>query len=174
MNDDDLSQATKAVTRRHLCFGWWALLCFLVLGIVLEGFHGFKVGWYLNVENDTRRLMWTLAHAHGTLLAVVNLVFGLSLVALPLGSHRSLIAASRCLLAANVLLPAGFFVGGIFSIAGDPGLGILLVPVGALLLLVGVLLTARASLAAASTIGLQAPAKGKQNEKQRRKRHGGL
>jgi hypothetical protein len=166
MNEDSLIQMTRAYTRRHLRFGWWALLCFLTLGIVLEGLHAFKVGWYLNVDNDTRRLMWTLAHAHGTLLAVVNLAFGMSLAILPLESPRAVVASSRCLLAAGVLLPAGFFVGGIFSVAGDPGLGIVLVPVGAVLLLVGVLLVARASTAAS---GSAAPQERKPNERHRRK-----
>jgi hypothetical protein len=64
---------------------------------------------------------------------------------LPLKSRRGLVAASRCLLGANLLLPAGFFLGGIHSVAGDPGVGILLVPVGALLLLVGVFLVAQGS-----------------------------
>ena len=54
-----------------------------------------------------------------------------------------LAAASRFLLAANVLLPAGFFLGGLFLHAGDPGLGILLVPLGAVALFLGVLLAAR-------------------------------
>jgi len=27
-----------------------------------------KIGWYLNVDQEMRRLMFTLAHAHGTLL----------------------------------------------------------------------------------------------------------
>jgi hypothetical protein len=41
-------------------------------------------------------------------------------------------------------MPVGFFLGGLFVYAGDPGLGILLVPVGGLLLFVAVLLTALA------------------------------
>jgi hypothetical protein len=131
-----------------LRFGWWALLCFLVLGIVLEGFHALKAGWYLNVDHETRRLMWTLAHAHGTLISVLNIVFGASLALLSLESPRSVTIASRCLLGANVLLPAGFFMGGVFSIAGDPGLGIVLVPIGAFLLLVGVFQVARGTLSA--------------------------
>jgi hypothetical protein len=52
--------------------------------------------------------------------------------------------AGNCLLGASVLLPGGFFLGGLFLYGGDPGLGVLLVPLGALLLLVAVLLTARA------------------------------
>jgi len=48
-------------------------------------------------------------------------------------------------LGASVLLPRGFFLGGVVTHAGDPGLGILLVPVGALLLLTAIFLTARRS-----------------------------
>jgi len=140
--DSELEQLVQTCIRRHIRFGWWALLCFLTLGIVLEILHGFKIGWYLNVDNSTRRLMWTLAHAHGTLLAIVNIVFGTSLAIVALDNKRRLAFASNSLLAANFLLPVGFFVGGIFSIGGDPGLGILLVPVGALCLLVSVLLIA--------------------------------
>jgi len=61
------SDASK-LTSRHLLWGWWGLLVFLSLGIILEALHGFKVGAYLDVGNETRRLMWTLAHAHGTML----------------------------------------------------------------------------------------------------------
>ena len=52
---------------------------------------------------------------------------------------------SRCLIAASVLLPGGFFAGGVVYYAGDPGPGILLVPVGAFLLLTAVFLVARAT-----------------------------
>src|SRR5207245_9394239 len=69
--------------RRHLRIGWWSLLVFATLGLVLESLHGFKVRAYLDVSNETRRLMWTLAHAHGTLLGVVNVLFGLTLRAAP-------------------------------------------------------------------------------------------
>ena len=50
--------------------------------------------------------------------------------------------ASVCLRGATLLIPAGFFLGGAFIYSGDPGLGIVLVPIGGLMLLVGVLLTA--------------------------------
>lgn len=45
-------------------------------------------------------------------------------------------------MAASVLLPGGFFLGGIFIHGGDPGLGIFLVPLGAGFLFLVVLLTA--------------------------------
>jgi len=63
---------------RNLRFGWWSLLVFLSLGGVLETLHGFKVGWYVDVGNEMRRLMFTLAHAHGTALALVNIVAALT------------------------------------------------------------------------------------------------
>ncbi len=69
--------------RHHLRFGWWLLLVFASAGLALELLHGFKVRAYLDVSNETRRLMWTLAHAHGTLLGLVHIVFGLSLAAVP-------------------------------------------------------------------------------------------
>ena len=122
-------------SRRHLRVGWWSLLLFATLGLVLESLHGFKVRAYLDVSNDTRRLMWTLAHAHGTLLAVIHIVFGLTLRggSVPaLASQRQL---STSLYAASVLLPGGFFLGGVVFYAGDPGVGVLLVPAGAALLL---------------------------------------
>jgi len=130
------------LTKRHLRFGWWALLIFLTLGLGLESLHGFKVGLYLNVSNETRRLMWTLAHAHGTLLALVNLGFALTVRLIPEWTARERGIASACLRGATCLLPAGFFLGGTFIYSGDPGLGILLVPVGGLLLLVAAFLTA--------------------------------
>ena len=133
-----------AVSRRHLRFGWWSLLVFLSLGVVLESLHGFKVGWYLNVSNETRRLMLTLAHAHGTLLALINVGFGLTAPQVPLWPSRPRQVAGSCLLAASILVPGAFLLGGLNLHAGDPGLGILLLPPGALLLFVAVFLTARA------------------------------
>ena len=140
---DAEEQATAALVRLHLRVGWWALLAFLSLGLTLESLHGFKAGLYLDVSNETRRLVWTLAHAHGALLAILNLVFAATLPAMPGfgGTPRSV--ASRCLLGALVLLPLGFFLGGVFVHGGDPGLGVLLVPPGGLLLFVAVLLAAR-------------------------------
>ena len=111
---------------------------------MLETFQGFKIPLYVDVSNDTRRLMWTLAHAHGVGLALVHLVFALSMPALPAEPARDRLV-SRCLIAASVLLPGGFFTGGLLYFGGDPGPGILLVPVGAMLLLAAVFMLARAT-----------------------------
>lgn len=120
----------------HLRFGWWSLLAFLSLGLGLELLHGFKLGWYLDAGNEMRRLLLTLAHAHGTLLALVNIAAGLTLRTVT-GLTLSP-SASLALRSAGVLLPLGFLLGGIRIYGGDPGFGIILVPAGALLLLYGV------------------------------------
>jgi hypothetical protein len=114
---------------RNLRFGWWSLLVFLSLGGVLEALHGFKIGWYLDVGNETRRLMFTLAHAHGTVLAVVNIAAGLTVRSVERFALRT--SVSFALIWAAILLPAGFFLGGIVTYDGDPGLGVWLVPIGA-------------------------------------------
>jgi hypothetical protein len=108
---------------------------FGLLGLILEGLHGFKVGAYLDVSNATRRLMWTLAHAHGTLLGLVHLGFAFSQPYLTGLSASRLGQASTSLRAASVLLPGGFLLAGVRFYSGDPGLGISLVPVGAALML---------------------------------------
>ena len=61
------------LARRHLKIGWLAIAVFSMMGIALEAAHGFKLGLYLDVGNETRRLMWTLAHAHGTLLGLAQM-----------------------------------------------------------------------------------------------------
>jgi hypothetical protein len=134
-------ESSLSLTQLHFRVGWWALLVFLTAGLGLEMLHGFKVGAYLNVSNETRRLMWTLAHAHGTLLGLVNVAFASTLRALESWSETRRRFASASLLAATAFMPAGFFLGGVFIYSGDPGLGILLVPVGGVLLFAAVLLT---------------------------------
>src|SRR5262245_51424463 len=94
----------EALARRHRRLGWWLLLLWLTIGIALEAMHGFKVSWYLAVGNETRRHLLTLGHAHGTLLALVHLVFATTLAhaTLTTGTAR---VGSACLTAASFLLP---------------------------------------------------------------------
>jgi hypothetical protein len=129
---------TGDYAERHIRFGWWSLLLFAALGLVLESLNGFKVRWYLDVSNETRRLMWTLAHAHGTLLALVHVIYGLTLRTATDTRRTDQRLVSSALTAASILLPGGFFLAGIAFFSGDPGVGILLVPLGAALLLVAV------------------------------------
>jgi hypothetical protein len=130
------------VVRRHLRFGWAAILVFLTLGLVLEALHGFKVQAYLSVMNETRRLMWTLAHAHGTLLGLANIAFAFTVHCTPGWQSGGRAVASYAIIAASLVMPGGFFLGGVWVYAGDPGLGIVLVPIGGVLLFTAVLLAA--------------------------------
>lgn len=173
-------QQEMTYMHRHLAIGWWSLLLFLTLGIGLEALHGFKVAWYLNVGMETRRLMWRLAHAHGTFLALVHIALAMSIYMLrteqtPVSSQAASPPAdelakrssrkktkvarksnaakteptawylwpSVMLSSASVGVPGGFFLGGLDVRGGDPGIGVLILPVGALLLLVAVLMVAR-------------------------------
>ena len=164
--------------RQHLAFGWWSLLVFLSLGIGLETLHGFKVAWYLDVGMETRRLMWRLAHAHGTFLSLVHIAMAATIYLLGAVSAETKLVdkedttveptpkrarrknrkqnatgtatsgrwyhwASRGLYGASIGVPGGFFLGGVVVRGGDPGLGILVLPVAAFVLLFAVFLVAR-------------------------------
>lgn len=146
------SAVDHTLAYRHQRIGWWSLAVFATLGLALETLHGLKVGLYLDVGNDTRRLMWTLAHAHGALVGVLHVLYGLTLLRTP-----SSMLTSRCLTLAGLMLPAGFFLGGIGSQGGDPGLGILLVPPGGLLLVTALVRVARATTGDAVSPEGQAP-----------------
>ena len=143
------SQIAAALAAAHLTFGWWTLFVFLLLGLVLEALHGAKIGLYLDHSNETRRLLWTLAHAHGALLGLVHIAFASSLPRLSWarveGLSGSMMLASRCLYGGAIALPLGFFLGGLFIYEGDPGLAVVLAPIGAGLVLLAVGLIARAT-----------------------------
>jgi hypothetical protein len=130
-----------ALVRRHLRIGYVGLAVFVTLGAVLEALHGFKVGAYLDVANETRRLMWRLAHAHGTLLSLVHVLYALTIHAAPTAARP---LASSALTVSLLLIPCGFFAGGISIAGGDPNLTVLLVPAGFVALLTSLILTARA------------------------------
>ena len=87
--------------------------------------------------------MWTLAHAHGTLLSLVHVLFGLSVRVAPDMGARSHPLISWCLIGASLLLPGGFFLAGAVFYGGDRGVGVLLVPVGAVSMMIAVFFLAR-------------------------------
>jgi hypothetical protein len=132
----------ERLCRRHLRFGWSALLVFSLLGASLEALHAFKLGFYLDVGSETRRLLWRLAHAHGIGLGLVNLAFAFTLP--HTCEDAALERPSVCLIGASVLLPLGFLLGGAFASAGDPGLPVLLVPLAVPLLVAALYSTGRA------------------------------
>jgi hypothetical protein len=112
---------------------------FIVLGMALESMHAFKLGWFLDLANETRRLLFRLAHAHGVLLGLLNIAFALSLPHRVPRGERVEGWISRCILLGSVLLPAGFLLGGLVVLGGDPNPAILLAAAGAPLLFAGVL-----------------------------------
>jgi hypothetical protein len=133
------SDSPRGLVRLHLRNGWLGLSLFVLLGIALEALHAFKVRAYLGVDNETRRSMWTLAHAHGVGLSLLQLGFAATLALGFEALTARLRLASRLLNWATLAIPAGFFLGGVVTYEGDPGLGVLLVPLGALLLMAAVL-----------------------------------
>lgn len=133
----------NALACKHLRFAWASLLVFVTLGLTLEIFHALKLGFYLNVGNETRRLMWTLAHAHGIGLSLLNMGFGATIPRLWRTLPRTLLIASKCIIFGTVFLPLGFFLGGIVTYGGDPGLGALFVPIAAVVLWIGVFYVVR-------------------------------
>jgi hypothetical protein len=125
----------------HVRLGWLLLLVGVVAGTTLEGLHGLK--WAPLLDDPLRRELLSLAHFHAGLLGLVNLVYA-GFADLPaLGSARRL--ASRALRAGSLLLPLGFLLGGVWHMEGEPGLGVLLVPVGALGVGTAIVLQARAA-----------------------------
>lgn len=138
-----------ALAAKHLRRGWLCLLIFIAVGLALESLHGLKVGAYLDLDHAVRRHMWTLAHAHGAVLGLIHLGLAATLRGAPhLASRSAGRLASISLDLATLILPAGFFLGGLWHYAGDPGLGVLMVPVGGALLLLAALL---------ALLGLRAP-----------------
>jgi hypothetical protein len=131
MNDPALKKTLRT--------GYWLLAVSLPFGVTLEALHGFKVRAF--VESEMRRELFRLAHAHGTLLGILCLVFAAL-------AERNVAEASRPSIArlvswGAVLMPLGFFLGGILNSEGDPSLGIALVPVGAALLVVALVRSAQ-------------------------------
>jgi hypothetical protein len=110
---------------------WISLAFWIAFGVLLEGFRAFRSSVYL--DDPVRRDMFRLAHSHGTLLNFLLLAAALCsrLDLIRLGAKTSI-----GLRAAVVVLPAGFFFGGVWHFKDEPGLAILLVPIGAVLLLV--------------------------------------
>lgn len=130
----------QSYVHRHLRFAWGTMLLFVTFGVVLEMLHAFKVAAYLDVGQETRRWLWTLAHAHGIGLALAHAAFAWTVKSMAVVASRSLRWASRLLVWATWLLPGGFLLGGLVPYESDPGVGIALVPLGAAALWTAVLL----------------------------------
>lgn len=130
--------------RRALVAGWLLLAIAIPMGATLEALHAYKVQGYL--ASSVRRELWTLSHAHGNLLGILCIAFA-SVAERAIADPRSRARIAARLVAGALLLPAGFFLGGILNSEGDPSPGIVLVPLGALALMDGLV---RAALAVAA------------------------
>lgn len=128
----------EAAVRRHLRYGATALLLFLLGGLSLEFLHLIKAPWYL--DHHLRRELWVLGHAHGALLALLNLAWAAVLPRLPTAA-----SAGWALRWGAALVPAGFLLGGIGNTETDPSLAILATPLGAALLIYALFALSRAA-----------------------------
>lgn len=130
MNQTAIEDAPLATERARACrFGFASLTLWATLGFALEGAHALKLAAYL--DHPLRRELLVWAHAHGVGLALVVLAYAAT------GVHAGTARFGGLLRAASVVMPLGF-AGAIFGHSeGDPGPSIWLVPVGALLGIVG-------------------------------------
>lgn len=105
----------------------------MTFGLLLEGLIGYKTPAYLH--DALRRELFRLAHAHGTLLSL--LLLGLALVCdrfdVKLANLVTIV-----LRVGIILMPVGFLLGGVWHYESDPGIGIWLVPVAAVMVVFGV------------------------------------
>ena len=128
------SDATKPAlplgpAERLLRQGWASIAVWMSIGLLLEGLLGYKIPAYLS--DPQRRELFRLGHTHGTLLGILLVAAALVLER----GARVPQAAPLALRIGAVLMPAGFFVAGIWHAEGDPGLAVWLVPPGALLVI---------------------------------------
>ncbi|MEM7158936.1 MAG: hypothetical protein AAF799_39225 [Myxococcota bacterium] len=124
----------------HIRASLLVVAVFLTMGLGLEAMLGMRVESLLN--DELRREMLRLGHAHGALLGLLNLGLSWAMDALSTPdawARRIRIAA----LVGALCVGLGFTAGGIWHGPTDPGPLVLLVPTGALLLISAVLAVVR-------------------------------
>ena len=124
---------------RHLRWSLALAALFLAMGLWLEAMIGLRAaGW---VDDPLRREFLRLGHAHGGVLALLNVG-----VAWALGQLETPSAWAgkirRATLLGALLVGGGFVAGGLTHGPTDPGPPVLVVPAGALMVLGGVVATA--------------------------------
>lgn len=137
MND---TQSTEVERSRR--FGWTSLLVWAALGFGLETAHGFKLAIY--VDDELARMLLRLGHAHGVGLSLVVLLYAATLVPMQSQETGRVPLTGRLLRVAAILMPLGFSLSAFGHPEGDPSPLIVLVPIGALSLLVALSLIVRA------------------------------
>lgn len=102
------------------------------MGLWLEAMYGLRAeGW---MDDTLRREFLRLGHAHGGILALLNLVLGGAMERLQTPDTWARRIRVAALLGA-ILVGAGFIGGGLWHGATDPGPLVLVVPAGAMMLL---------------------------------------
>lgn len=114
-------------------YGFGLLFVSACLGFALELAHALKLAPYLDVP--LRRELLTWAHAHGVGLALVLLAYGASGIATPNNVKWLAIGALGMVF--------GFALASVDLHESDPGVAIVLVPAGALLVLRALFVAAR-------------------------------
>ncbi len=134
----------------HLRASLWCLAGFLAVGMGLEAALGLRVSGF--VQDELQRDFLRLGHAHGGLLALVNVGLGWALerLATPRGWAGRIRLASW---SGALLVGLGFMGGGLWHGPTDPGPLVLFVPAGALLLLTSLIATAMLRPANSDTAG---------------------
>ncbi len=130
---------TSAWIKPLLVQGWVSVAVWMTVGLLLEGLLGYKIPGYLN--DPQRRELFRLAHAHGTLLAMLLIVAALCAKNFEIDLSR---APRLALQIGAVLMPVGFLLAGIWHTESDPGLAIWMVPVAALIIIFGAIAMAMA------------------------------
>lgn len=124
---------------RHLRAAIVLVALFLASGLWLEAMYGLRAeGW---LDDPIRREFLRLGHAHGGLLALLNLALGWTLERLATPASWATKIRLAALIGA-VLVGLGFMLGGLVHGPTDPGWPVLAVPAGAMLLLCALVATA--------------------------------
>ncbi|MEX1367969.1 MAG: hypothetical protein AB1Z98_32870 [Nannocystaceae bacterium] len=117
---------------QHLRLSLVVVALFLAAGLALEAMLGLRsASWY---EDELRRELLRLGHAHGGLLGLLNL--GLSWAMQRLATPRAWAIRIRVAgISGALAVGLGFVGGGLWHGPTDPGPLVLAVPAGALLML---------------------------------------
>jgi amino acid transporter len=140
MADDKIDGAMTKRIGRVAMQGWISLIFWMSIGLLLETLMAYKSPGYL--DDQQRRELFRLAHAHGALLGLVLVVASFWVKQAGVAVSRAAVGTLRL---GAVILPVGFLLAGVWHPEGDPGPTIWLVPAGAVSLLFGLISIARPS-----------------------------
>jgi hypothetical protein len=130
MAETSVTKISQTLSRQ----GWVGLAFWMSFGLLIEGLIGFRSPAYL--ADPVRRELFRLAHTHGTILSVLLLI---ALIHLEKGFIGPPAAGLWSLRIGTILMPIGFLLGGVWHYESDPGILILLAPLGGLAVIFGVI-----------------------------------